>query len=54
MTCHSTCEEYAKFTEENRERMSKLIQGRAKYGKQYAYLIDKAERLKKHNWRKTK
>lgn len=54
MTCHSTCEEYAKFTEENRERMSKLIQGRAKYGKQYAYLIDKAERLKKHNWRKPK
>jgi hypothetical protein len=54
MTCHSTCEEYAKFIEGNRERKSKLIQERAKYGKQYAYLFEKAERLKKHNWRKPK
>lgn len=47
MTCHSTCEKYKEFTEEQKQRKEAVLSGRTKYNIGMGYEINRAEKIKK-------
>ena len=47
MTCHSTCEKYKEFTEEQKQRKEAVLSGRTKYNICMGYEINRAEKIKK-------
>lgn len=47
MTCHSTCEKYKEFMEEQKQRKEAVLSGRTKYNIGMGYEINRAEKIKK-------
>lgn len=47
MTCHSTCEKYKEFTEEQKQRKEAVLSGRTKYNIGMGYEINRVEKIKK-------